>query len=286
MEKSADIPPIVTVIVPIFNRKDDVPSIVENVRSQSLNNVELIVVDGGSMDGTIEALEKYNNKIDHWVSEKDGGIYSAFNKGVKMASGEWLIFLGSDDSFYSDRTLKMASDYLSTVTDNCLLVNGKVLVTDPLCGIEEVRGILVDKLKGMRPNRWSFDHQGFFHRKSFFDKYGLFDESFKICGDHDLLIRGCIAGVLCSFPDNLIISKFSIGGASSSPSNLGIMIREKNRSLKNNGLIGAVVVPASTKVKYVLYSLIGLVFGKSRADALAKYYLKLKCKRNARRVAS
>ena len=89
--------PTVSVILATYNCHKVIEKALKSVIEQSYGNKEIIVVDGGSNDGTVDVLEKHDDLIDFWVSEKDKGVYEALNKGVSLAHGDWLYFLGSDD---------------------------------------------------------------------------------------------------------------------------------------------------------------------------------------------
>lgn len=91
--------PIVTVITVVYNGVAYVEETIKSVLSQSYPNVEYIIVDGGSTDGTLDVIKKYDHAIDYWISEADGGIYDAMNKGVKLSTGSWLNFLNVGDTF-------------------------------------------------------------------------------------------------------------------------------------------------------------------------------------------
>lgn len=94
--------PLITVITVVFNGEKYLEETIQSVINQTYDNVEYIIIDGGSVDGTLEVIRKYEEAIDYWVSEPDMGIYDAMNKGVKLASGDWLLFLGSDDLLICD----------------------------------------------------------------------------------------------------------------------------------------------------------------------------------------
>lgn len=98
--------PMVTVITVVFNGLDYVEATLRSVQEQTYPNVEYIVVDGGSTDGTVDVIRRYEEGISHWSSEKDRGIYDAMNKGLAMASGRWVIFMNAGDAFYSPATLE------------------------------------------------------------------------------------------------------------------------------------------------------------------------------------
>jgi glycosyltransferase involved in cell wall biosynthesis len=91
--------PLVTVITVVFNGAGEIEETIRSVIQQTYDNVEYIVIDGGSTDGTLEIIGKYGDAIDHWVSEPDRGIYDAMNKGIRLAQGEWLNFMNAGDLF-------------------------------------------------------------------------------------------------------------------------------------------------------------------------------------------
>jgi glycosyltransferase involved in cell wall biosynthesis len=104
--------PIVTVITVTYNCGRDLEDTILSVLNQSYSNIEYIVVDGGSQDGTLNILTKYDHAIDYWISEPDKGIYDAMNKGILLSSGDWLSFLNAKDTFCEPRTIEtVATQY-------------------------------------------------------------------------------------------------------------------------------------------------------------------------------
>src|ERR1700732_3837604 len=99
--KPADIDefPPVSIITAVFNGQDSIASCIQSVLRQNYPNIEHIIVDGGSTDGTVEVLRHYGGQIATWISEPDAGVYDAWNKGLKLASGHWIAFLGADDIY-------------------------------------------------------------------------------------------------------------------------------------------------------------------------------------------
>lgn len=92
----------ISVITINYNNHDGLKKTIQSVVSQSYNDIEYIIIDGGSTDGSVDLIKEYNDKIDYWISETDNGCYHAMNKGVKVASGEYVIFMNSGDYFYAD----------------------------------------------------------------------------------------------------------------------------------------------------------------------------------------
>ncbi|RZJ48834.1 MAG: glycosyltransferase, partial [Flavobacterium sp.] len=123
----------ITVITVVYNCHDTIEATILSVINQTYDNVEYIIIDGGSKDGTVDVIKKYQDQINYWVSEPDEGIYEAMNKGIDKASGDWINFMNSGDSFTSDKVLSsiFASDNYIDVDilyGNCIMVenNSKI----------------------------------------------------------------------------------------------------------------------------------------------------------------
>lgn len=104
-KKSFNDKPLVTVITVVFNGQKSLEQTIQSVLRQSCDNVEYIIIDGGSTDGTLDIIQKYEEVIDYWISESDKGIYDAMNKGIDLATGEWINFLNAGDKLYNDNIL-------------------------------------------------------------------------------------------------------------------------------------------------------------------------------------
>lgn len=121
--------PKISIIVAVKNCANSIEKTIENILSQQYDNIELIVIDGVSNDGTVDIINKYKSKIAYFISEPDSGIPDAYNKGIRVASGDWIYFLNADDVFYSDTTL---NDLFEGSRDYAKydLVVGRVYATD------------------------------------------------------------------------------------------------------------------------------------------------------------
>ena len=98
--------PKISIITVVYNGRQYIEDTILSVINQQYSNFEYIIVDGNSNDGTQEVIKKYDSKIDYWVSENDSGIYDAMNKGIEIASGDWVIFMNCGDTFYNDQILE------------------------------------------------------------------------------------------------------------------------------------------------------------------------------------
>ncbi len=179
--------PVVTVIIAVFNGEKHLEETILSVINQTYCNLELLVIDGGSTDNTINILRKYNEFIDYWVSEKDFGISDAFNKGVRLALGDYINFQGDGDGFYDLNSVSNIIDGVNPQDD--LLISGqiqrvsesgKVLYRTTFFPKFDKRSLLL---------KMSMPHQGLFTSIRFFKCYGLFDVNNKFCMDYELLLR-------------------------------------------------------------------------------------------------
>ena len=171
-----------------FNSAATILDAIQSVRSQSHKDLEYIVVDGNSTDGTVDILKSENAFITKWISEPDHGIYDAMNKAVKMSTGEVVGILNSDDFYTNEDVLsEVATAFEDPKVD---AVFGDLVVVDP-DNIEKV----VRKYSSVRwnPNRfaWGFmpAHPTFFVRRRYYDLIGLFKTNYRIASDYELLIR-------------------------------------------------------------------------------------------------
>ena len=166
-----------SIITIVLNDKQNIERTINSVLSQN-TELEYIIIDGGSTDGTLEIIKKYEDNIDILVSEKDSGIYSAMNKGVALANGQWICFMNSGDIFYSSNAI------------NNLFNNIDANAYDILYGDHEVRyshKTRIAKADRDIDNIWKgmvFSHQSSFVRKTLLKKY-IFNELNKITADYE-----------------------------------------------------------------------------------------------------
>ena len=177
--------PSVSVVVATLNAAGTLAACIDSVEAQEGVSVELLVIDGGSTDGTVQLLETNDGAIAHWVSEPDRGVYHAWNKALGRATGRWVCFLGADDRLAQPDTLKTLVD-LGERTD-AELVCGRVRYR-----ASEKAGSLVVGQPWSWPKMTRFmcvAHPGLLHRRSLFDRFGEFSEQYRIAGDYEYLLR-------------------------------------------------------------------------------------------------
>ena len=201
--------PKFTLITVVLNNKDLLEKTIKSVLSQNFKNFEYILIDGGSKDGTLAILKKYNDRLDYWLSEKDDGIYHAFNKGMELSRGEYIGIINSDDT-YRPNALSIVSKYIKK--------NRKI---DFIFGSVQKRWGL---LSGYKPWKiffsWGFysSHStGFFIKSSAAEKVGYYNLKYKYHSDYDYFFRLIVKKKLIGIATkkNEITGDFRSGGFSS-----------------------------------------------------------------------
>jgi len=172
--------PLISIITISLNAEKYLEQTIRSVLNQTYKNIEYIVVDGGSTDGTLGIIEKYKNAIDHIISEKDEGIADAMNKGATLAKGDYVVFLHADDYFVHDNAIEAVVEKMDKTAD---------IVA---CNIQY--GVRQSTCKPRGFNFWFNFKQGIYHqgivcRRDLIEKLNGFDMQFSIAMDYDFFLR-------------------------------------------------------------------------------------------------
>lgn len=199
-----------SVITVVRNGRKFVEQTIESVTNQDYNNVEYIIVDGGSTDGTIEIIKSYGSKITKWISEKDEGIADAFNKGLSLSTGEYILFLNSDDALANPNVLTSVAQ---RIVENHfpILIYGDCNVLDRNSDKVLYLAKIQHTHKGVKRGKM-IPHPSLFTHRSYFEKYGVFDNCFKIAMDYEWLLRGGLKETIVHMP--LLVTCVRNGGFS------------------------------------------------------------------------
>jgi glycosyltransferase involved in cell wall biosynthesis len=170
---------MVSIIVVVYNAADSLEETIISVLEQDYPNKELVIIDGGSSDESLNIIKKYEHNISYWISEPDKGIYDAMNKGIYASSGKWIFFLGADDIFYSSNTL---SEIFKKEEANIDFLYGNVQLknSNKILGGERDYNKLL---------QFNIPHQAIFYKKTIFNKFGPYNIAYKILADYDLNLK-------------------------------------------------------------------------------------------------
>ena len=178
----------ISIVTATYNAGKYLENCLKSIIPQLNNQAELIIIDGGSKDNTVEIIKNYQNDISYFISETDEGIYDAWNKGISNATGDWIMFIGADDQLVSNAL----ESYHQFIKDNSGALNID-LISSKIQMIDEKGNAI--RIKGW-PFMWpmflkemTIAHPGALHSKRLFEKYGKYDVSYKIVGDYELLLR-------------------------------------------------------------------------------------------------
>lgn len=218
-------------------------------------------MDGNSTDETVEILRGNSDLIDYWSSAADTGIYNAWNKALSHATGEWICFLGADDYLWSKDALADMVAVLKTLPRETQIAYGQVM----LLGLDDAPLYAVGAPYQLKPGQ-RVDvmglppHPGLMHRRAVFDERGGFDESFRIAGDAELLMRELQRAPACFIP-GVIIAGMRQGGISSKPSNILKSLQELRRIQQKHGIrwpgVALTFAMLRASLRWILWNVMG-----------------------------
>ena len=222
----------VSLITISYNSSKTIYNTLKSVEKQSYKNVEHIIVDGKSTDNTLEICDSFPH-INKIISEKDEGVYDAFNKGIEFAKGDIIGFLNSDDVYYDEDSLNHIVKNFDSKTD-CVFGNLQYV---------NLKGRVVrnwnSKIfrKGNFKKAWMPAHPTFYCRKNIYEKYGVYNPKYKIAGDFELMLRMLEKKrVKSKFIDRILVKMLS-GGISNKGINSKMQIlKEEFQAFKDNNI--------------------------------------------------
>ena len=199
--------PKLSIIIPTFNSEKVLPAAIESVIKQSFTDFELLIIDGLSIDNTLTIAKSYDDSRIKIVSEKDNGIYDAMNKGIVMANGEWLYFLGSDDTLFDNEVLRRVF-----INHETVVAKSDYMYANVIWGDGYVYNWIQDVLSLYLSN---ISHQAIFAKKEVFAKTGLFVLKYPTLADFHFNMQCFTDDSIRKSYLRIIIACYAIGGASS-----------------------------------------------------------------------
>ena len=209
----------ISLITSVYNNQETIAEAIDSVLSQTYPDIEYIIIDGGSTDATVNIIKSYKNRLAAFISEPDQGIYDGLNKGIKLATGDVIGFLHSDDLYENNRVIeKVAQAFKDNDIDSVYGDLTYVNKNDPSKIIRYWKSGIFTRRK--LAYGWMPPHPTFFVKRAIYQQFGLFDTSFKIAADYDLILRFLGKYAISTYYIPAVFIKMRVGG-------------ESNKSLKN-----------------------------------------------------
>lgn len=236
----------ISIVTVVYNCAQTIQGCIESVLNQDYDDVEYIVVDGASKDGTVDVIRQYEGRIAKFVSEKDKGIYDAMNKGIKMATGDVVGILNADDFFYSTNALSKVAAAFKANQNLDATIADIVFVNET-----NTRVLRHYSAKKWRPAKfaWGFmpPHPSFFCKRKMFDKLGYYKTDYKIAADYELLIRFLYVNKIRYKYLPIITTRMRMGGVSTKNLNSIITLNKEIKRACYENHLGTNFVKIYTK---------------------------------------
>lgn len=226
----------VSIITVVLNGVETIEDCIKSIIRQTHQDIEYVIIDGGSTDGTIDVIKKYRDKISSWMSEPDKGIYDAMNKGIKVVTGEIIGILNSDDIYTNDSVIETVVKTINEKkVDACY---GDLVYVDKPNTNKIIRyWRSCEYQEGLFSKGWVPPHPTFFVKKLVYETYGLFDLNFTLAADYEIMFRFLHKHHITTAYIPAILVKMRLGGSSNrSVSNVIKQNMEIARILNRNGL--------------------------------------------------
>lgn len=260
--------PLISIVTIVYNGESILEKTIQSVINQTYENIEYIIVDGASTDGTVCLIKKYENRISKWISEPDNGLYDAMNKGAMLATGDFINFLNADDILYTENTIKDAIQHINNINigyyGRANIISEKVCWTYPNFEVKNYKKWLKLNL----PN-----HQTMLFPKKFYKNF-KYDLRLKIGADDDYKLYA-IENFDIQFID-IVFVEFHRGGISTNHNNISFFIQRMKesfiRNYKHKKWIRFILDP----FKLILMYFVSYLFGEDKFNQFIKIIVKLK----------
>ena len=226
----------ISIITIVYNNRASIAECIQSVLNQTYHDVEHIVIDGGSTDGTQEVIQSFQEKLAYYISEKDNGLYDALNKGIRQATGDVIGILHSDDLFYEPDTLAKVAKAFHESNADLVYANGLYVAQERLYSIRRVyRAKPYDKR--YIPFGWIPLHTTIYVRKEVFEQFGLYEDHYHIASDYEISLRWFLnENIRKHYLDEWVV-KMRLGGKSTTAS------LQKKKSTEDLNIIRRYALP-------------------------------------------
>ena len=264
--------PLLTVVTVVYNGALHIEKAVQSVLSQDYLNIEYIIIDGCSSDGTIDIIQRYENIIDYWMSAPDRGIYDAMNKGIMLSRGELIGFLNSDDFYEPGAIRAVIEDYKKKCYRGIYYGNSYVIQAD----------LRIRYLSIGNASLWrglGFKHQAMFVHRDIHKKFGLYNPAYRIAADYDFVLSAALKGVKLIHIDKTLVNYSNMGASGINrieTLNEIRMIGKRHFGFFSLPHLGFLLVFSRVFLFQVVGRLIAIIFGDKVLVAVRTVYTKFK----------
>lgn len=247
--------PRISIVTVCYNVVDEIENTILSVLSQTYPNIEYIIIDGGSNDGTVRVIKEYQNRIYHWVSEPDKGIYDAMNKGIGISTGKWINFMNAGDTFYNE---EVVSEIVKRAPANVDVVFGDVYV-------EYGHNCYIEKAQPFYNNLPLHHDMGFNHQSCFISvplaKKYPFEINYILAADYNMVITLYRNGATFKYLE-LVVARYKLGGLSDKKRRLHIFetLMVDNPQRRKFNLILSYILFAKKKLFSIIKKYLFLLF--------------------------
>lgn len=233
---------LISIITDVLNAKDTIEDVIQSILCQTYKNIEYIVVDGKSTDGTVEIINKYRDRISEFISEPDNNHFEAMNKGLKLATGDVVGFLHADDYFATDEVIEMVARIFKERDIDCLW--GDLVYVSSRNPKKVIRyWKSCNYSDNLFKKGWMPAHPTFFVKRWVYEKYGYFNTDLEISADYEMMLRFLHKYNISSYYLPEVLVKMRTGGLSNK--NLKNMFKksiEDYKAWKLNELDGGIYI--------------------------------------------
>lgn len=248
----------VSIITTCYNRAATIRTSIESVLSQDYSDIEYIVVDGASTDGSVDIIREYEGRVSKIVSDPDHGMYEAINKGIRLATGDIIGLMHSDDFYYDNHVVSRIVEQMESTGAEFLYGNGLFVNSENTNKV--VRNWIGGAYRVWKVKHgWLPLHPTCYIRRETIVKRGLYNETYKIAADSDFLLRYLLGGdITVTYLDQYIV-RMRMGGLSTDSEKRKQMWREDIRMYRSHGMN-----PTITKIEKIMWKIPQFISAKMK----------------------
>jgi glycosyltransferase involved in cell wall biosynthesis len=251
--------PLIGFVIATLNASARLQACLDSIYRQDDSSWEIVIIDGGSTDGTLDIIRRNTPRLRYWRSEPDGGVYDAWNKAIPHLTAQWVHFLGAEDLLYAPDIVGRLRPILSRDPPRHRIIYGSVALINETGELIQYLGKPWDEIEQRFKTEMCIPHQGILHHRDLFAGGAHFDPSFRFAGDYELLLRE-LKDHAPYFCDNVCVAAWRIGGISTNSQYSFDVLREFRAARSRHGLSAGRISWTETKAygKRLLRRLFGL----------------------------